>query len=116
MTEFSKHDMKVGNHLYFERGELIDDALYAELNNVSFSKHKADKLEEIKEQIRLIENITDENQAQYFDPQLNCHNIAVDVAAYNFLHAVPANKEWAERRLMEETEKRNKYITDSSKR
>ena len=46
----------------------------------------------------------------FYDPQLNNHDIAVDVAAYNVHHAIPANKEWAERRLVEETEKRNKYI------
>ena len=69
MTTFSKFDLKVGNHLYTERGELIDDALYAELNNLSFSKVKAERLDEVNEQIRLIENITDENQASYFDPR-----------------------------------------------
>lgn len=56
------------------------------------------------------ERMNDPFRDERLDPQLNCHNIAVDVAAYNVLHAVPANKEWAEKRLMEETEKRNKYL------
>lgn len=69
MTTFSKRDLKVGNHLYFERGELLDDALFAELNNLPFSEVKSKRLAEVSEQIRLIENITAENQAQYFDPR-----------------------------------------------
>ncbi len=69
MTTFSKHDLKVGNHLYFERGELLDDALFAELKNLPFPVAKSNRLAEVSEQIRLIENITAENQAQYFDPR-----------------------------------------------
>jgi hypothetical protein len=69
MTQFTKHDLKVGNHLYFERGELLDDALFAELNNLPFPEWKSKRLAEVNEQIRLIENVTAENQAGYFDPQ-----------------------------------------------
>ncbi len=63
---FTKHDLKIGIHLYWERGELLDDALYAELNNRDFSKVKSDRLEEINEQIRLIETITNGAQDEYF--------------------------------------------------
>jgi hypothetical protein len=69
MTTFSKHDLKVGNHLYFERGELLDDAFFAETNNIPFSLEKSKRLAEVSEQIRLIENVTAENQALYFDPR-----------------------------------------------
>lgn len=67
--EYTKFDLKVGNHLYTERGELLDDALYAEMNNLTFPKAKSDRLAEVSEQIRLIENITHDNQASYFDPR-----------------------------------------------
>ena len=89
MTTFSKHDLKVGNHLYFERGELIDDALYAELNNLSFPLHKSNSLEEINEQIRLIENITADNQALYFG-----ENELVDTGLNDDRPYKPADKDW----------------------
>ena len=56
------------------------------------------------------ERMNDPFRDERLDPQLNNHNIAVDVATYNVLHAIPANKEWAEKRLVEETEKRIKYL------
>lgn len=66
MTQFSQFDLKVGNHLYFERGELLDDALYAEMNNLPFPQWKSDRLAEVNEQIRLIENITPGAQDIFF--------------------------------------------------
>lgn len=76
MTTFSKHDLKVGNHLYFERGELLDNALFAELNNLPFSEVKSKRLAEVSEQIRLTENVTAENQASYFDPRTEAEKAA----------------------------------------
>lgn len=95
MTQFTKFDLKVGNHLYTERGELIDDALYAELNNLSFSKVKSERLEEVNEQIRLIENITAENQAAYFAPLTKDEQIK----EYFGEVKVTASNEWQKRHL-----------------
>ncbi len=67
MTTFTEHDLRLGNHLYFERGELLDDLTTATLNERPFYRH--DSLAEIREQIRLIETITPEAQAEYFDPR-----------------------------------------------
>lgn len=71
MTQFTNHDLKVGNHLYFERGELLDDALFAELNNLPFPEWKSKRLAEVNEQIRLIENITPNAQADYMGEEDN---------------------------------------------
>lgn len=93
MTTFSKHDLKVGNHLYFERGELLDDALFAELKNIPFPLAKSNSLAEVSEQIRLIENITAENQADYFDEQ------AKQIKGYYGKVAVTTTAEWRKRHL-----------------
>lgn len=93
MTTFSNHDLKVGNHLYFERGELIDDALFAEMNNLTFPLAKSNRLAEISEQIRLIENITAENQADYFDEQ------SKQIKGYYGKVEVTASAEWRKRHL-----------------
>ncbi len=93
MTTFSKHDLKVGNHLYFERGELLDDAFFAETNNIPFPLEKSKRLAEVSEQIRLIENITAENQADYFDEQ------AKQIKGYYGKVEVTASAEWRKRHL-----------------
>ena len=79
MTQFTKFDLKVGNHLYTERGELLDDALYAEMNHLPFPQWKSDKLAEVSEQIRLIENVTLNAQADYMGEENN----AVDNGLYD---------------------------------
>jgi len=50
--------------LYTERGELLDMKVFADMNERPF--YLQDSLDSINEQIRLIENITEENQNFYF--------------------------------------------------
>ena len=53
--------------LYEERGELLDTAAEAALKERPF--YLQSSLDDINDQIRLLENITPEAQAEYFDPR-----------------------------------------------
>ena len=53
--------------LYDLRGELLDTKYEAALNERPF--YLQSSLDDINDQIRLIENITPEAQAEYFDPR-----------------------------------------------
>jgi len=53
--------------LYDLRGELLDTAADAALNERPF--YLQSSLDDINDQIRLLENITPEAQAEYFDPR-----------------------------------------------
>lgn len=104
MTKFSKFDLKVGNHLYAERGELLDDALYAEMNSLPFPQVKSDRLAEVSEQIRLIENVTLEAQGTYTNLEKQGVHIAPDFKAeqltgYFGKVKVTTSKEWDKRHL-----------------
>ena len=52
------------NDLYFYRGELLDTAAEAALNERPF--YLQSSLDDINDQIRLLENVTTEAQAEYF--------------------------------------------------
>jgi len=52
------------NDLYFYRGELLDTAAEAAIHERPFYLQKS--LDDINDQIRLLENVTDEAQAEYF--------------------------------------------------
>ena len=53
--------------LYEYRGELLDTAAEAAINERPF--YLQSSLDDINDQIRLLENITPEAQAEYFDPR-----------------------------------------------
>ena len=53
--------------LYDLRGELLDTAAEAALKERPF--YMQSSLDDINDQIRLLENITPEAQAEYFDPR-----------------------------------------------
>ena len=53
--------------LYDLRGELLDTAAEASLKERPF--YLQSSLDDINDQIRLLENITPEAQAEYFDPR-----------------------------------------------
>ena len=53
--------------LYDLRGELLDTAAEAALKERPF--YLQSSLDDINDQIRLLENITPEAQAEYFDPR-----------------------------------------------
>ena len=53
--------------LYDLRGELLDTAADAALNERPF--YLQSSLDDINDQIHLLENITPEAQAEYFDPR-----------------------------------------------
>ena len=52
------------NDLYFYRGELLDTAAEAAIQERPF--YLQSSLDDINDQIRLLENVTDEAQAEYF--------------------------------------------------
>ena len=61
--------------LYDLRGELLDTAADAALNERPF--YLQSSLDDINDQIHLMENITPEAQAEYFDPRTP-EQIAID--------------------------------------